>query len=286
MRITFVLFLVLISTSFTVFSYGQNEEYKGTQKFLKGVGAEYDKEGKGFDIEYVLEGVLHNFILVDPERKSITLEYDSKGIAEDVLIIYLPSKLIDEPLAVYVNGDKEPNAIRSQVEDISRMIIPLYEDSKTITIEGTKVISNETNQKFLREVAKEFDADGKGFDVEYSVNGNLLNLTVNASNNSIILEYDSNGKTEDELVIFLPEKLIEQPLSVYVNGEKEIDSIFGRYGNITKMIIPLDEESKEIVVYGAKVIPEFGVVASAVLLISFASIITMSLTKRSFFRTY
>lgn len=284
MKIAFILFLILVPTSFTVSSYGQNEEYKGTQKFLKGVATEYDIEGKGFNIEYVLEGELHNFILVDSERKSITLEYDSKGIAEDVLIIYLPSKLIDDPLVVYINGDKEPNAIRSQIENITRMIIPLYEDSKTITIEGAKVISNEINQKFLRGVAKEFDSDGKGFDVEYSLNGNLLNLSVNSSNNSVILEYDSKGIAEDELVIFLPEKLIEQPLAVYVNGEKETDSIFGRYGNITKMIIPLDGESEEIVIFGAKVIPEFGVFASIVLMISFVSIIVISFTKRTVFK--
>ena len=140
MRVFVIFLLTFLSISIIIPSLAQ-EEYAGTQKFLRGVGAEYDEENKGFDIEYALEGELHNFILVDSESNSITFEYDSKGIKEDVLIIYLPVKLIEEPIAVFVNGDKEPNAIRSQVGDIVRMIIPLYEDSKTITIKGTKVIS-------------------------------------------------------------------------------------------------------------------------------------------------
>ena len=114
------------------------QEYKGTQKFLKGVGSEYDPNEKGFDIEYVLEGRLHNFILIDQSSKTITFEYDSKGISEDVLIIYLLTEL-----AVYVNGDQEPNAIRSTIQNETRIIIPLFEDSKTITIEGINVISKE-----------------------------------------------------------------------------------------------------------------------------------------------
>jgi len=117
------------------------QEYQGTKKFLKGIAPDYDEDKKGFDIEYILEGELQNWVIISPETNSVTFEYDSKGISEDVLIIYLPRNLIEEPLAVYVDGDKEPNSIRSILGNMTQMIIPLYEDSKTITIQGTKVAS-------------------------------------------------------------------------------------------------------------------------------------------------
>ena len=130
--------------SFVLSSDGQ--EYQGTQKFLKGLAPGYDENKKGFDIEYILEGELQNSIIINPEENSITFDYDSKGISEDVLIIYLPQNLIEEPLVVYVNGDKEPNSIRSILGNMTQMIIPLYEDSKEVTIQGTKVASKNSGE--------------------------------------------------------------------------------------------------------------------------------------------
>ena len=101
MKTLFIFIVIICSISLGVSSFAQSDEYRGTQKFLQGVGTEYDEEGTGFDIEYVLEGQLHNFILVDSVSKSVTFEYDSMGIAEDVLVIYLPQRLIEEPLAEF-----------------------------------------------------------------------------------------------------------------------------------------------------------------------------------------
>ena len=158
--------IALICTTFFISSFAQ-EEYKGTQKFLRGVAPEYDEKNMGFDIEYVLEGELQNLVIINDENNSITFEYDSKGVSEDVLIIYLPQKIIEEPLAVYVNGDKEPNSIHTVIGNMTQVIIPLYEDSKTITIQGTKVASkiSEENENLLEkgmESAKEVIEKGKG----------------------------------------------------------------------------------------------------------------------------
>lgn len=133
-------FAVMLTLSTISPIFAQNEEHEETQKFLTGVGAEYDEKGKGFDIEYDLQGELSNFVMVDSSANSVTFEYDSKGIAEDELIIYLPIELIEKPLAVYVNGEKEPDFIRGIFGNITKMTIPLYEDSKEITIIGVKVI--------------------------------------------------------------------------------------------------------------------------------------------------
>ena len=147
MKVLFIITLISISL---IASSSAQEEYNGTQKFLKGIAPDYDEDKKGFDIEYILEGELKNSVTINPDSKSVTFQYDSKGIKEDVLIIYLPQKLIEEPLVVYVNGDKEPNSIRSIVGEMTQMIIPLYEDSKTITIEGTQV-SSKTSEKNIIE---------------------------------------------------------------------------------------------------------------------------------------
>jgi len=126
-------------------SYAQDSEYKGTPKKLLGVGSEFDINGKGFDIDYILEGELRDTVKIDPASKSITFEYDSKGIKEDVLIIILPQALIDTPIGVYIDDKQETNAIRNMQGNLTRLIIPVFEDSKEIKIVGTNVIPEFSN---------------------------------------------------------------------------------------------------------------------------------------------
>lgn len=121
-------------------SYAQEVEYQGTAKKLVGVGSEFDENGKGFDIDYILEGELRNTIKIDPTSKSVTFEYYSKGIEEDVLIIFLPQALIEDPIGVYIDDVQETSAIRNKQGNLTRLIIPVFEDSKEVKIVGTSVI--------------------------------------------------------------------------------------------------------------------------------------------------
>jgi len=41
---------------------------------------------------------------------------------------------------VYVNGEQESESIRFKIGNVTQMTIPLYENSKEITIVGVKVI--------------------------------------------------------------------------------------------------------------------------------------------------
>jgi len=129
-------------------SYAQETEYQGTSKKLLGVGSEFDENGNGFDIDYILEGELRNTVEIDPTSKSITFEYDSKGIEGDVLIIFLPQALIDNPIGVYIDDVQETSAIRNQQGNLTRLIIPVFEDSKEIKIVGTNVIPEFSNIVF------------------------------------------------------------------------------------------------------------------------------------------
>lgn len=137
-----VLLLVLPVVSI---SFAQEAEYKGIPKKLLGVGSEFDENKNGFDIDYILEGELRNTVKIDPSSKSITFEYDSKGINEDVLIIFLPRGLIDTPTGVYVDDVQETEAIRNTQGNLTRLIIPVYEESKEIKIVGTNVIPEFSN---------------------------------------------------------------------------------------------------------------------------------------------
>jgi len=292
MKILIIFLLILFSSSLALSSFAQDDEYRGTQKFLKSVGVEYDQEGKGFDIKYVLEGQLHNFILVDSFSNSVTFEYDSKGIEEDVLIIYLPNELIEEPIGVYVNGELERDSIRSIVGNITRMIIALYEDSKTITIVGTNVIAKEQSFegedqngeskeiKTLYNVGAKYG--GEGFEVDYILSTELdSEVKISPEDNTITFTIKGIIIENEELVFLaLPEDLINEPILVEVDGVKEPESVRSIRGEVAKMTIPLKPGAKEISIKGVSVIPEFGVIAPLVLVISIISIIILTSAKK------
>lgn len=296
MKFLIILLVFIFYTPLGVYSFAQNEEYSGTQKFLQGVGMEYDTEGNGFDIEYFLEGQLHNFVMVDSSAKTITFEYDSKGIAEDVLIIYLPIQLIERPLAVYINGDQEPNSIRTMIGNMTQMIIPLYEDSKTITIKGANVISKESTHseqiknevhelqqnkvKTLYNVGGEFSETG--FKIDYILSTELSpEVKIDTERNTLIFTINGQIKENEELVFLaLPKDLINEPILVEVDGVKEPDTIRTIRGEETKLTIPIKSGAKEISIKGVSVIPEFGSITTLILVLSIISIVVLTSTKK------
>ena len=116
----------------------------GTPQVIHNVGKEFDKNGKGIDIEYILEGTLLSNVDINQQDQTITFYYDSKGIDEDVLMIKLPETLIEDPRYVMIDGVKEPEAIQSLRNGIWTYYMPLYKDNHTITFVGKKVISNDS----------------------------------------------------------------------------------------------------------------------------------------------
>jgi hypothetical protein len=99
--------------------YGQSpDEYMGEDRILHNIAQDLDPDRIGFDIQYTLEGVLE----------------------QDVLIIELPSILIENPGVVFIDGIQETRAIVNSQGAFSTMYIPLFNGDKEITIIGTKVI--------------------------------------------------------------------------------------------------------------------------------------------------
>ncbi len=117
-----------------------SEPFLGRDQVIKNVGAEFDEEGNGWNVEYTLEGTFEETVSIDPEQNSITFYYDPLESKEDVLIIMLPESIIEDIRFTLVDGEIEREAIRANIDDITTMYVPLWPDSREVTFVGSKVI--------------------------------------------------------------------------------------------------------------------------------------------------
>lgn len=137
------------------------------------------------------------------------------------------------------------------------------------------VIKNPGSVKTLDGVASGYSDDGLGFKIKYILDTDLQN-TVHVNPDEKTLTFTISGYTENEqLTLILPIKLIENPNTVWVDGDmtdfKMEDTATGK-----KLNIPITPNSKEIKVMGAKVIPEFGSITLLILVISIVSVLGLS----------
>ena len=140
------------------------------------------------------------------------------------------------------------------------------------------VIKNPGSVKTLDGVASGYSDDGLGFKIKYILDTDLQN-TFHVNPDEKTLTFTISGYTENEqLTLILPIKLIENPNTVWVDGDmtdfKMEDTATGK-----KLNIPITPNSKEIKIMGAKVIPEFGSITLLILVISIVSV--LGLTQRS-----
>ncbi|MGY5152325.1 MAG: PEFG-CTERM sorting domain-containing protein [Candidatus Nitrosopumilus sp. bin_6a] len=137
------------------------------------------------------------------------------------------------------------------------------------------VIKNPGSVKTVDGVASGYSDDGLGFKIKYILDTNLQNA-VHVNPDEKTLTFTISGDTENEqLTLILPIKLIENPNTVWVDGDV-VDFEMEDTATGKKLIIPISPYSKEIKVMGAKVIPEFGSVAMLILVISIMSILGLS----------
>lgn len=135
--------------------------------------------------------------------------------------------------------------------------------------------------RILHNVAKEYDPEGYGYDLFYTLEGVLeSNVQIDPESNSITFFYDSQGIEEDVLIIELPKIVIDTPGMVLIDGVQESRAIVDSQGEFSIMYIPLFIEDKEITIIGAKVIPEFGTIVMLILMISICSTIILTKSNR------
>ena len=145
------------------------------------------------------------------------------------------------------------------------------------------VVSNTGSVQSIERVASGFSDDGLGFEVKYILDVTLTNA-VHVNPDEKTLTFTISGSSEtDQITLVLPEELIENPNTVWVDGDmisnfqKETTST----GN--KLVIPIDSSSREIKVMGSHVIPEFGFLALSVLSVGLVSTLILTRSKLSIF---
>ena len=110
----------------------------GNVQSIDNVGSGYSDDGLGFEVKYILDTNLQKAVHVNPDDKSLTFRI-SEISGNDQITFVLPSKLIENPNAVFVDGVM----VEFESEDTSsgtKLIIPITTDSQDIKIIGTKVI--------------------------------------------------------------------------------------------------------------------------------------------------
>ena len=147
---------------------------------------------------------------------------------------------------------------------------------------GTITVVETSQGKVLENVASGLDSNGMGFDVNYVLDRHLEdNVVIDQTRNTVT--FIVAGETEnDQLEIRLPEGLIKNPNAVWVDGSQITDYKSEKQGSTTVLTIPLQHNSEEIVVMGTQVIPEFGTIAGAVLIVSIMAVIFITTKTQKF----
>jgi hypothetical protein len=111
------------------------------------------------------------------------------------------------------------------------------------------------------------------FDVEYDFNRLISAATINEDKNSITFEIVGVTKSDDnDLEILLPSDLIAGPFVVFVDDEM-IDFEYIDDDDLSILIIPVDAYSKTLTIVGTSVVPEFGPMVMAIMIISITCMI-------------
>jgi len=110
----------------------------GSVKSIHGIASGYSDDGLGFEVKYILDTNLQSAVHVDSKGKSLTFTISGDTKNEQITLI-LPSKLIENPNAAWVDG----TLVDFKTEYTStgiKLIIPIEPHSKEIKIMGTYVI--------------------------------------------------------------------------------------------------------------------------------------------------
>ena len=121
------------------------------------------------------------------------------------------------------------------------------------------------------------------FDVEYQFNRVINSASVDEDQNSITFEFIGNPKgTDNTLTLMLPKDLISGPLVIWADGNEVSGTKMTEEGDINKLEIPLERDSKRVTLVGASVVPEFGTISMAILAVGIFSLIAMSFKSQKF----
>jgi len=127
----------------------------------------------------------------------------------------------------------------------------------------------DSNAQLIENVGSEFN-DGLGFTVEYVLDVPLENNVLIDDVENTLTFMISKDTENSQIIFILPVELIENPYIVWVDGDV-VDITSTVTESETKIIIPIETDSKEIKIMGSYVIPEFGFLTIGILSIGIFS---------------
>ena len=128
--------------------------------------------------------------------------------------------------------------------------------------------------QLIPKVGQEVGDGQTSFDVEYQFNRVLSTAFVNKDEKSITFEIIGQAKSDDHgLTLRLPSALIDGPFVIWVDGEKITDFESVNDNEINVVDVLLTEDAKLITIVGTSVVPEFGMLAMAILGVSILSVL-------------
>ena len=108
-------------------------------KIIANVGKDAGDGLTSFNVDYQYSGIISN-PTTNLEQKSITFQITSDAKSNNHnLLMLLPSELIEGPYVIFVD-DKKNLRFEYIPDDVSMIEIELSDDSKEITIVGTKIV--------------------------------------------------------------------------------------------------------------------------------------------------
>ena len=131
----------------------------------------------------------------------------------------------------------------------------------------------------IPEVGKQVDDGSNHFDVEYDFNRLVSVSDINQEEKSITFEIIGNAKSDDHtLEILLPTELIDGPFVVWVDNEKlsDFNHQHDDEQDLNILTIPLNAESKSFTLIGTSIVPEFGLMAIAILGVSVLAMVGLN----------
>lgn len=143
------------------------------------------------------------------------------------------------------------------------------------------VVSNTGSVQSIDRIASGLSTDGLGFEVKYILDTTLANAVyVNPDEKTLTFTISDSSET-DQITLILPEELIENPNSIWIDGEMITTFQKETTSSGTKLVLPIDSTSREIKIMGSHVIPEFGFLSISILSIGIVSMLFLTRSRLS-----
>lgn len=140
---------------------------------------------------------------------------------------------------------------------------------------GTIIVT--AGYSIIPNVGKQVGDGTTFFDVEYDFNRFLSTATIDEEQKSVTFEIIGDAKSDNhDLELRLPSGLVDGPFVIWVDGQKISDFENIREGDLNVLFVSLNADSKILTVIGTSIVPEFGPITLAILVVSIVSMIVLS----------